>query len=89
MSQTSLERVVLGAYAQLVKQIDGIDQAMQKEFGISRNFDIRKVTPQDMAYAEQRIHKEGEKVPCRICVAEAMQNAMVKVRTTQATQQGG
>ena len=81
---STLEQIVLDAYLLLVKHIEEIDQAMQKQFGIASTFDIRKVRPEDMAYAEQRIHRDGEAVPCRICISEALQEAQVEVSQEEA-----
>ena len=76
---TSIEQVVLEAYRLLVKQIEDIDDALQKEFGIPSTFDIRKYGPEDYAYAENRLHKPGEAIPCQICVAEALAKAQGEI----------
>jgi len=84
---SSIEQVVLEAYRLLVKQIEDIDDAMQKEFGIPSTFDIRKYGPEDYAYAENRLHKPGETIPCQVCIAEALQEAQAEL-AMEAQQQG-
>lgn len=76
---SSLEQIVLATYSLLVKQIEDIDDAMQKEFGIPSTFDIARYGPADYAYAENRLHKPGEEIPCQICISEALAQAQTEM----------
>jgi hypothetical protein len=86
---STLEQVVTDAFKIFVQQLIDADDAMQRSYGIPSTFDIRKYGPQDFAFAENRLHKLGEAIPCQICLAEVQQEAQAEIAMQAQQQQGG
>ena len=87
MTDITSEAEVIRLYHKMFREwLEDYDLEAQQRYGIGPSFDIRSYTPEEVAAAGAN-HKEGEAVPCDLCIVEALQQARGELEMEAQAQQ--